>query len=567
MAITSLHELREHLQWAIQLEHATIPPYLFALYSIKPGTNTEASHIITSVVIEEMLHMTLAANVLNAVGGTPHLDRPDFIPHYPTYLPHSNGAFRVHLEPFSPSALETFMKIEHPGEPDAPPEDDEYESIGQFYLAIEQGLKFLCEELGEDVVFTGNRKHQITPQCFEYHASGHVVPVTDLASALEALDEIVEQGEGLAHKEVWDGDRDMFHPEREEVAHYFRYMEIREGRSFKRGDSPQSGPTGEPFDVNWDAVYPLTRNPVSRKFKGGSEAVQAIGAFNLAYSDLLRELQVAFTGDRDRLERSLANMYEIANLARDIVRMPSGRDDGLHAAPTFEWIPASQHQQAAHTDYAISIEKDGPYVVKGGVPLTRKSILYSEHHEPLAWQHDDTLKSANTMRLCRCGHSNKKPYCDGSHAHEGFSATEDAPLSPSASRARRFEGTDITMTDDSPLCVHAGFCGDRDEDVWAMIPKTDDSKVRFTVIHRVHNCPAGKLSIERNGALLEPDLPEEIAAVKDGPLWVTGGIPVTLPDGTTLEVRNRVTLCRCGQSKIKPYCDGSHGEAGFSDPK
>ena len=76
MPITTLDDLRTHLQWAIEIEHRIIPPYLCALYSIKPGRNREASEAITSVFIEEMLHMTLAANVLNAIGGAPVLDQP-----------------------------------------------------------------------------------------------------------------------------------------------------------------------------------------------------------------------------------------------------------------------------------------------------------------------------------------------------------------------------------------------------------------------------------------------------------------------------------------------------------
>ena len=103
MPVNTLDDLREHLQWAIELEHSTLPPYLCALYSIKPGTNQAAVSAITSVFIEEMLHMTLAANLLNAVGGAPALDKADFIPRYPTYLPHSDKAFLVSLVPFSPT--------------------------------------------------------------------------------------------------------------------------------------------------------------------------------------------------------------------------------------------------------------------------------------------------------------------------------------------------------------------------------------------------------------------------------------------------------------------------------
>src|SRR5437588_10510384 len=108
--IRTLEDLRQHLQVAIELEHSTIPPYLCALYSIKEGKKTEAAKVIKSVLLEEMLHMTLAANVLNAIGGKPAVDHPEFIPNYPTTLPHSAGKFKVNLAKFSPATIETFLK-------------------------------------------------------------------------------------------------------------------------------------------------------------------------------------------------------------------------------------------------------------------------------------------------------------------------------------------------------------------------------------------------------------------------------------------------------------------------
>ena len=148
MAIGSPEALRQHLQWALELEHATIPPYLCALYSISEDGNQEAAEVVRSVFMEEMLHMTLVANVLNAVGGSPRVDTPRMLPSYPTFLPHSNRAFEVSLEKFSPKAVETFMRIERPDEHHGLPEDDEFETIGQFYEAIEVGLRRLCDEAG-----------------------------------------------------------------------------------------------------------------------------------------------------------------------------------------------------------------------------------------------------------------------------------------------------------------------------------------------------------------------------------------------------------------------------------
>jgi hypothetical protein len=147
--ITSLESLRRHLQWAIELEHSTIPPYLCALYSIEPGRNTEATEVVSGVLIEEMLHMTLSANVLNAVGGRPRLDTPQMLTVYPRPMPHSNHSFEIALFRFGPEAIETFLKIERPSPRSGPPEGDNYETIGQFYEAIKQGLRSLSTTLGE----------------------------------------------------------------------------------------------------------------------------------------------------------------------------------------------------------------------------------------------------------------------------------------------------------------------------------------------------------------------------------------------------------------------------------
>jgi rubrerythrin len=138
MAITTIESLREHLQWAIEVEHCTIPPYLAALYSIKAGHNAEAREVVLSVLREEMLHMTLAANMLNAIAGKPQIDKPDFLRRYPLYLPHSSKSFMVPIAKFSREAIEVFLQIERPEGAETPRADDRYDTIGQFYRAIEE---------------------------------------------------------------------------------------------------------------------------------------------------------------------------------------------------------------------------------------------------------------------------------------------------------------------------------------------------------------------------------------------------------------------------------------------
>ena len=215
----------------------------------------------------------------------------------------------------------------------------------------------------------------------------------------------------------------------------------------------------------------------------------------------------------------------------------------------------------------ITVRPNGPYIVRGGIPLVRKTPVMSEHGEPLAWKKEDVISTGETYRLCRCGQSSTKPFCDGTHTMVGFDGDETADTSPIADRAVDHEGERIIVKDDRSLCMHAGFCGNRVTNIWKMVKETRDSQVRAELIAMVERCPSGALSysLEAGGDTVEPDLAEEVSVIPDGPLWVSGGVPVERRDGQPLEARNRVTLCRCGASSRKPLCDGTHKKVGFSD--
>jgi hypothetical protein len=180
--IKSKEELWHYLYLAMQLEHATIPPYLLALYSIHPGTNFDASQVLRVVVVEEMLHLTLAANITNAVGCKVDLTTPGFVPKYPARLPDGEKDFEVHLRPFSCAALQTFEKIERvgKGQPENKrfcrrprpenalayvPDDDQlsFWSIGEFYEEIVRGLTYLNETIGPEKLFNGKRSYRSIP--------------------------------------------------------------------------------------------------------------------------------------------------------------------------------------------------------------------------------------------------------------------------------------------------------------------------------------------------------------------------------------------------------------------
>jgi hypothetical protein len=335
--ISTLESLRLHVQGALELEHSTLPPYLCALFSIHAGTNIESVEVIRSVFIEEMLHLALAANVLNAIGGAPMLNEPGFVPNYPTALPHSDNSFVVPLAPFTPATIETFMRVERPGDRHGESEADNFETIGQFYRAIEEGVKFLSATLGEDAVFSGDPDRQVTPEMLGFIGERRVVAVHNLKTALEAIDEIEEQGEGLKHRQVWDGDRDMFHPERPEVAHYFRFSEILQGRSYVRGDSPRSGPSGDAFVVDWAAVYPMRPNPKMDDYPPESPIRAKMFEFNAKYCEMLATLHRAFNGETAGLSPAISMMFELQSIATELLAMPTG-DGVTTAGPSFEFV-------------------------------------------------------------------------------------------------------------------------------------------------------------------------------------------------------------------------------------
>jgi len=232
----------------------------------------------------------------------------------------------------------------------------------------------------------------------------------------------------------------------------------------------------------------------------------------------------------------------------------------------------ASHEPADNPARRIVVEKNGPYIVRGHVPLVRKTQVVSEHGEPLTWQKGETLQTIETYRLCRCGQSGNKPFCDDTHLRCGFDGTEAAEINATAERRVPYTGgTGIVVRRDYSLCMEAGFCGNRLTNVQKMVKHTADTQVRAQVIAMIERCPSGSYtySIQAETADVEPDLPQQAAVTVEitsdgpiaGPLWVTGNIPLERSDGQPFEARNRVTLCNCGRSQIKPLCDGSHRAA------
>ena len=222
----------------------------------------------------------------------------------------------------------------------------------------------------------------------------------------------------------------------------------------------------------------------------------------------------------------------------------------------------------------ITIQRDGPYVVSGGIPVVRMTIGVDARGESARWERGAVVATPERYALCRCGKSARKPFCDAAHKRVRWDGTETASRDPYLAQARVLEGPALRLTDAEPLCAFGRFCDARGG-VRALVARSDDPEARRHAAEEAGLCPAGRLVAwdAASGQPLEPVLAPEIGVVEDpargcsGGLAVWGGVEVVGADGRAYEARNRVTLCRCGASRNKPFCDGAHDAARFSDAR
>lgn len=220
----------------------------------------------------------------------------------------------------------------------------------------------------------------------------------------------------------------------------------------------------------------------------------------------------------------------------------------------------------------IKVLKNGPYAVSGSLPLMKSTITAGPDGDPAEWVEGEPLPTQPRYALCRCGRSGTKPFCDGSHVDAGFDGTETATREPYLEQSVLLEGPGIDVTDASALCAEARFCVAYDT-LWRGVERTDDPKVADRVVRQACLCPSGRYVAwdKATGQPHEMESEPSIGLVEDpalevsGGLWVRGHVPVESSDGFVYETRNRVTLCRCGESANKPFCDGAHCESGFVD--
>ncbi len=213
----------------------------------------------------------------------------------------------------------------------------------------------------------------------------------------------------------------------------------------------------------------------------------------------------------------------------------------------------------------IKVGKNGPYLVSGRISIQEQVITTDPDGTPIEWRAGTKYPPQEKCALCRCGQSKNKPFCDGTHVKASFDGTETAGQEAYFNKPKEIDGPALKLTDVEDLCASARFCH-RAGGIWNLVPKSSDPEAKRIAIEEACDCPSGRLVVldKKTKKIIEPKFEKSIGLVEDpavgvrGPIWVRGGISVESATGKTYKIRNRVTLCRCGKSSNKPFCDSSH---------
>jgi len=550
---------------AAEFEHAVMCTYLYAMWSLKRGDDEDVSHeelaaierwrgLLRQVAREEMLHLCLVNNILSALGGSPHLWKPEF-PVRPGHFP---AGVVMKLAPFSAEALDHFLYIERPegldltdgkgfdhpshyaraARPDLlSPAPQDYASQGQLYHGILRGLADLTAQWGEDRVFVGHDQAQVAAT--EFGLPG-IFKVTDLASARRAIEEIVAQGEGA--------------PAHSDDSHYARFARIRMELGQQQFGRPGFRPAR--FVVSNPALAPAPersdQTPISDPL-----AAKTVDLANAIYALVMRTLSQVFSPAPLPAELrvglavgSTELMYVLQTVGEAATRLPSGADG--NAGVSFS-LPRSSGQlgqscagqvlsERTH-ELGTAAGKLGASAHIDGVGARLKELARRFDALHRRFEGKLTIAVGNTARL------------SAPPAAEPGTPTGD----PNVASTR-----EITVRFNAGRCIHSRHCVL--EAPMVFLANTSGAWIHpeaaslEQVVRVAHNCPSGAITYTRHdGGPQEQAPPVNVIRIREnGPYAVSAD--VSIGDMTF----TRATLCRCGKSKNKPYCDNSHREAGFT---
>jgi CDGSH-type Zn-finger protein/uncharacterized Fe-S cluster protein YjdI len=573
----SREQLIHLLYEAAELEHTLMCTYLYAAFSLKDSeagglSPKEAEavarwrRVMMRVAVEEMSHLTAVWNITSALGGAPRFGRGNF-PLDPGTLP---AGIVVKLAPFNEAVIQHFIFLERPAnstekegagfEPERTfhrgvkdhvrltPMAFDYDTVGVFYATLEQQLTAFVEHHGEAGAFVGDPALQLSPAELELAGAQTVVCKK---TALRALETIIAQGEGA--------------PEHSEGSHYQKFLDIRGEFRALKAENPEFQP-----------AYPVAHNPVlrpplvrtDRVWLENEEAAETVDLANTAYALMLRLLAYSYLTPRPLPEKSLA-----VDLSLGLMRAVT------HLAERAARLPAGPSNPGCNAGMSFTALRDAASLPPGA--STRR--FFGERLEELA-EATRALGATGDPRVEKAARIISELGARARGFANAASLPPPAPSVPPSSRASAppnesdappvpttvngvdfIEGKDLTLIYEGKKCIHSRFCVTGAPAVFLANVKGPwihpDAVPVETLVEIAHACPSGAIRYRRKDGKADESAPPVnlISTREAGPYAVRGDLRLA---GEA--VGFRVTLCRCGASKNKPYCDGSHHEIGFS---
>ena len=580
-ALTQREVLLHALYEAAELEHNLMCTYLYAAASLKDGEREglgagEAAAVrrwrqaLLGVAIEEMGHLAAVWNITSGLGGSPRFGRSNF-PLDPGLLP---ASVVVKLAPFNADTLQHFVFLERPSgstEQDGEgfayersyvrggtsgarltPMGVNYDTVGDFYEALGEGLRALVAHCGEANAFDGDRALQLSPEEVNLPGARHVVC---LKTALAAFAAIVEQGEGAPRDSVG--------------SHYQKFLGMRAELRALREANPAFSPA---FPAATNPVLRRPPRPEGRVWLENPDAVATVDLANASYGLMLRLLAYAYGVRGPGAEKSLTVdlaiglMQAVMPLAERAARLPAGPSNPqCNAGMSFITLRDSAALPPGPAARRLFVERFAQ-LHEGAAALRAsgdaRALAAADQLASLASRARrgfdlTTAAAASTTPATR-------PEAVAAAAAPQAAAGPTPPSSTSAG-VETAQGRRLELQFEAKRCIHSRFCV-------TLAPKVFLANVQGPWIHPdavpveqlvevAHACPSGAIRYRRkDGAPDEPVPAVNLASVREaGPYAFRAALQI---DGVPAGFR--ATLCRCGASKNKPYCDGSHQKIGFN---
>jgi len=569
-------QLLDTLSEAAEIEHNLMCCYLYAAWSLKTepddGVDPELQKEIrgwqramVDVAIDEMTHLTLVSNLMNALGGVAHLHRPNF----PVANGYHPADLQVRLAPFNRDTLQHFIYLERPEGSDEPdghgfdqrpgysralrgirlmPSAQDYRTVGHLYRSVEDALKQLSAEMGEDALFCGDPKLQVCPNILTLTG---LVRITDLASACKAIETIVEQGEGATNNSAG--------------CHYARFVKIRESYDAILARDPDFRP-----------AYPVASNPVMRKpiqnpedrvWIEREDARQVLDLGNAVYNHMLRFLAQGFaatdiTEKRLMINTAIDMMMALDPLARELARLKANDSDDCNAGLSFATLRTLVAPKSFPAVFEV-LKGRVKDLAEGGKALQQKPRV-ARAVSSLETIHANLGQALEKFKVQGEGQVDISDKPEAPAKSESLKTAAAAQAEGSNSAPEIVEGKELTLVVDMKRCIHSRFCV-------TGAPKTfianvvgpwlhPDESDADLLVRIAHDCPSG--AIAYRGKTRPDEVAPEVNMMRireNGPNAINA--PLTVAGEF---IGYRATFCRCGQSKNKPYCDGSHHDAGFT---